>query len=123
VFSVAYVILPFSGTPPAEAIKASLAPSQRGLRAVLEGRPAYVHVDCDLLEPGIVPTEYGVPGGLSLEYLHDALRVIAGGEVVALEVAEFEAAWPARLSGNPAPLLRALSPLLGTCPTGPGPQT
>jgi len=34
-FSVAYVILPFSEIPPAEAIRASLAPFQRGMRGDL----------------------------------------------------------------------------------------
>src|SRR4051794_34900250 len=34
-FSIAYVLLPISDTPPAEAIRASLAPFQRGSRGRL----------------------------------------------------------------------------------------
>jgi len=48
------------------------------------------YLDCDVLEPGIVPTEYRVPGGLDLQQLKGALQVLAECEVVGLEIAEFE---------------------------------
>lgn len=76
-------------------------------------RAAYVHLDCDVLEPGIVPTEYSVAGGLSLQDLADAAEALTAGEVVGLEVGEFEGAWagdPGPVS--PGPLLEALEPLL-----------
>jgi hypothetical protein len=48
-FSLAYVILPVSGTPPAEAVRASLAPFQRGGRGDLpEGLLAF-HDETDAL--------------------------------------------------------------------------
>ncbi len=72
-------------------------------------RPVYVHLDCDVLEPGTVPTDHRVPGGLTLEDLHAAAGVLAGRCVLGVEVGGFEAVWeeggdPA----SPAPLLDAL---------------
>lgn len=83
------------------------------LRTALGGRPAYVHLDCDVLEPGIVPTDYRVSGGFSLAEMHALCEVLAEVEVIGLEIAEFENAWP----GNGAPaspdaLLDALEPLV-----------
>jgi arginase family enzyme len=76
-------------------------------------RPVYVHLDCDVLEPGLVPTEYSVADGLSFADLHAACAALARNEVVGLEVAEFEARW--RETGEPASptaLIDALEPLL-----------
>ena len=83
------------------------------LRSAIAGRPVYVHLDCDVLEPGIVPTEYSVPGGLSLDDLHAACRVIAQHEIVGLEIAELEATPddPAGLMSTSA-LVGALEPLI-----------
>ncbi|POX42760.1 arginase [Streptomyces sp. Ru73] len=84
------------------------------LRAAIAGRPVYVHIDCDVLEPGIVPTDYVVPHGLTLEDLNALADVLAEHEVVGLEIGEFEAG--EGLTGNdttsPGPLLDALQPLL-----------
>jgi arginase len=83
------------------------------LRSAIGGRPIYVHIDCDVLEPGLVPTEYSVPGGLTFDDLHDACRVIAGNEVVGLEIAEFEATPGDDSAANSiAALLDALGPLI-----------
>jgi arginase len=83
------------------------------LRAAIRGRPVYVHLDCDVLEPGIVPTDYMHPGGLSLADLHRCCEVIAEGQVVGLEIAEFQLSWtPAGPAASPGPLLDALGPLL-----------
>lgn len=99
------------------------------LRAALRGRPAYVHVDCDVLEPGQVPHEYSVEGGLDLADLRACAEELSRGEVVGLEVAEFESSWPDGRPGDPTPLVAALSPLLETlsrrapgaaAPAGPG---
>ncbi|MBL3565448.1 arginase family protein [Rhodovulum sulfidophilum] len=79
------------------------------LRSVIAGRPVYVHLDCDALRPGIVPTEYAVEGGLSLDELNACTRVIAEHRLPGLEIAEFEAAWKegiaqAAIGGARAPL-------------------
>ena len=63
------------------------------LRRAIAGRPVYVHLDCDVLNPGIVPTDYVHENGLSLENLRAAFSAIADGEVVGLEIAEFQNAW------------------------------
>jgi arginase family enzyme len=82
------------------------------LRSAIAGRPVYVHLDCDVLDPGIVPTDYRVPAGLSLAALHGICEILAGSEVVGLEIAEFENAWGAGTAEvSPDPLLDALDPL------------
>lgn len=83
------------------------------LGAALAGRPAFVHVDCDVLEPGIVPTDYRVAGGLSLAAFSRLGEVLAKAGLLGLEIAEFESAWPENgLPATPDALLEALSPLL-----------
>ncbi|TCP01291.1 arginase family protein [Rubrivivax gelatinosus] len=83
------------------------------LLAALDGRPVYVHLDCDVLAPGIVPTDYVHDGGLSLADLQQCARRLARSEVVGLEVAEFQCAWhPEGQPVSAAPLVAALSPLL-----------
>ena len=83
------------------------------LRSTIGDRPVYVHIDCDVLEPGLLPTEYSVPDGLTLEDLHDACRVIAGNEAVGLEIAELEATpGEATAASSIAALLDALGPLI-----------
>lgn len=83
------------------------------LRAAVAGRPVYVHLDCDVLEPGIVPTDYVHPAGLSLEDLRQACEVLAESEIVGLEIAEFQNAWlPGGPPVSPGPLLQALRPLV-----------
>lgn len=85
--------------------------AQRLARAV-GNRPVYVHIDCDVLEPGIVPTEYRVPGGLTLEDLRDAAEALTHNELVGLEIAEFEADWDSGTPTSPHPLLAALAPFM-----------
>jgi arginase len=84
-----------------------------GLSDAIAGRAVYVHLDCDVLSPGIVPTDFVVEGGLSLAELHEACTAIAVQELVGLEIAEFQGAW--REGGAPVsawPLVDALTPLL-----------
>ena len=82
------------------------------LAAAVGQRDVYVHLDCDVLEPGIVPLEYEVPGGLTLSDLHACATLLATRRVIGVEIAEFECAW---LDGRPAmpdKLLDAIAPLL-----------
>lgn len=84
-----------------------------GLRTAIAGRPVYVHLDCDVLNPGIVPTDYVHEGGLSLDDLRACCEVVAEHDFLGIEIAEFQNAW--ELGGNPVspdPLLDALEPLL-----------
>jgi arginase family enzyme len=107
--------------PPEQALVESgsirlVAPGQdspQELRAALAGRPAYVHLDCDVLSPGIVPTDYRVPDGFSLGELRALCEILAEGTIIGLEIAEFEDSWAD--NGTPAApdtLLNALEPLI-----------
>lgn len=84
------------------------------LRQAINGRPVYMHLDCDVLEPGIVPTDYVHPEGMALCDLEAACEVLAETEIVGLEVAEFQHTWnEGGLPVSPVPLLKALQPVIG----------
>ncbi|HTI77735.1 MAG TPA: arginase family protein [Mycobacterium sp.] len=84
------------------------------LDAAVGDRPVYFHLDCDVLEPGLVPTDYRVPNGLSFDELRGVANRLADNTIVGVEVAEFEEAWADTGDpGNPQSLLDALSPLVG----------
>ncbi|NHD18166.1 MULTISPECIES: arginase family protein [unclassified Actinopolyspora] len=88
------------------------------LRSAVAGRPVYVHLDCDVLEPGILSTDYRIPGGMTLEQLRAVSEVLANHELVGIELGEFEGggsaedeagqAGAAELVGTVEPLLRSL---------------
>ncbi|MGY1856925.1 arginase family protein [Modestobacter sp. SYSU DS0290] len=79
------------------------------LARVIAGRPVYLHIDCDVHEPGVVATDYAVPGGFTLDDLHTCATVVARSEVVGVEVAEFEGPGSATADD----LVDALAPALG----------
>ncbi|RTY58190.1 arginase family protein [Pantoea sp. YU22] len=82
------------------------------LRKAVAGRPVYLHLDCDVLEPGIVPTDYRSEGGLTLADLSACCDALAESPFSGIEIAEFQHAW--RSGGapvSPEPLLEALTPL------------
>jgi arginase len=84
------------------------------LDSAIDDRPVYFHLDCDVLEPGVVPTDYRVPNGLSLDELGSVARRLAENRIVGVEVAEFEGSWAETgRPGDPGPLLDALAPLVG----------
>lgn len=88
----------------------------QSLDAVIGVRPVYIHVDCDVLDAGIVPTEYAVPDGLSLDDLKRVATRIARNPILGLEIAEFESEWiengkagdPYRVADNLQPVLDAI---------------
>ncbi|PWC12398.1 arginase [Brenneria roseae subsp. americana] len=83
------------------------------LRCAINGRAVYIHLDCDVLNPGIVPTEYEVPGGLSLDDLYHLCQVIAENDIVGAELAEFQISQTENATPvSPASLLDALSPMI-----------
>lgn len=83
------------------------------LDSAVADHPVYFHLDCDVLEPGLVPTDYRVPNGLSLDELGDVARRLAANRVVGIEVAEFEGVWADTGDpGDPGPLLAALAPMV-----------
>jgi len=83
------------------------------LRAAVGSRPIYFHLDCDVLNPGIVPTDYRVPGGLSLIDLRAVADLLARNPVVGVEIGEFQSSeLPGEEPHSPAELLDALAPLI-----------
>lgn len=76
-------------------------------------RPVFVHLDCDVAEPGLLPTEFGVPGGLDLAALRAVAERLARNPLVGLEISEFEAPDdPADGAARAAALMGAIEPLL-----------
>jgi arginase len=83
------------------------------LSSAIADRAIYVHIDCDVLEPGLVPTEYRVRGGLTFDDLRESCHVLAHNEVVGLEIAELEATpGDAAAASSIAGLVDALEPLI-----------
>lgn len=85
----------------------------RRLSEAVAGRPVYVHVDCDVLEPGTVSTDYVVGNGLTLDHLHAGLTVLADGDVVGIQIAEFESGEDQETTAHAASqVVRAIRPVL-----------
>lgn len=83
------------------------------LIAAIANRPVYVHLDCDVLEPGLVPTDFCVNGGLSFESLHTALTALSKMQLIGMEIAEFQNSWRQDSEpASPALLIDAIEPLL-----------
>ncbi|AYJ51118.1 arginase family protein [Rhodococcus sp. P1Y] len=60
------------------------------LRKLVSGRPIYIHIDCDVLEPGTVPTDYAVPDGMTLIQLEECAAALASSEIIGIEIGELE---------------------------------
>jgi arginase len=77
------------------------------LQNALDGRPTYVHLDLDVLDPSVMPAQHPADGGLAPEKLYDLLDAVADScEVVGLEVVCLEDAGLAGLVADTvAPLL------------------
>lgn len=82
------------------------------LCAAASDLPVYVHLDCDVLTAGLLPTEYQVKGGLDFEALHEAAEMLARQHIIGLEIAEFEGTWPDGRPGDLECLLDAMAPLI-----------
>jgi len=75
-------------------------------------RDIYVHLDCDVLEPGQVPLEYEVPGGLTFAELRACATELARRRVVGVEIAEFESQFKDGRPADADALIEAIAPLL-----------
>lgn len=83
------------------------------LDRLIADRPVYFHLDCDVLDPGIMPTDYSVPGGLTLDDLRQVAARLAQNPIVGVEIGEFEDHGDSeRASAQADSLVEALSPLL-----------
>jgi arginase len=73
----------------------------------------YIHIDCDVLNPGIVPTEFNVANGLSADELRSACELLAAHDIVGLEIAEFQSVWSdSGAEASPRPIIAAVAPLI-----------
>ena len=83
------------------------------LDRLIGDRPVYFHLDCDVLDPGIMPTDYSVPDGLTLDDLTRVAARLARNHVVGVEIGEFEDHGdPALARARADRLVAALDPLL-----------
>lgn len=71
-----------------------LAPADSTPERVLElidGRPVWIHVDWDVLEPGYIPAAYRVGEGMLPHQIAAIFAALPAGSVRGIELAEFEA--------------------------------
>ncbi|MGN7965138.1 arginase family protein [Microbacterium sp. 22179] len=71
-----------------------LAPADSTPERVLElidGRPVWIHVDWDVLEPGYIPAAYRVGEGMLPHQIASIFAALPAGSVRGIELAEFEA--------------------------------
>jgi arginase family enzyme len=92
--------------PPAEV-------SPEAVLAAVGDAPVWVHVDWDVLEPGYVPADYDVPGGLLPTQIRAILAAFPKDRVLGVELAEFNVpADEAKAEAALATILDTVSPLL-----------
>ena len=104
----------------ATVVGASVVETLVAVKNALDGAPVYVHLDLDVLDPGIFPAQFPAPGGLAPEKLFDLLEaVLEDCELVGLEVTAFEAPEDEEERSEAAALaLHVLEPLLEAVPAG-----
>ncbi len=52
--------------------------------------PVWVHIDWDVMNPGLIPAAYAIANGLHVQQLRDALAAIPTSQIAGIELAEFE---------------------------------
>lgn len=57
----------------------------------INGKQVWIHIDWDVLEPGFVPADYKVTGGMMPKQLIAILEAISPEQLVGFELAEFQA--------------------------------
>ncbi|MGH2715143.1 MAG: arginase family protein [Thermoleophilaceae bacterium] len=76
----------------ATVIGASVVETLVAVKNALDGSPAFVHLDLDVLDPEEFPAAVPAPGGLSSDKLYDLMEAVAeDSELVGLEITAFEA--------------------------------
>jgi arginase family enzyme len=81
------------------------------LQNALDGAPAYVHLDLDVLDPEVFPAQFPAPGGITAEKLFDLLDAVADAcEVIGVEITAFEA--PVEAEDLAELVAHVVSPLL-----------
>jgi arginase len=76
----------------ATVIGASVVETLVAVQNALDGAPAFVHLDLDVLDPEEFPAAVPAPGGLSSDKLYDLMEAVAeDSELVGVEITAFEA--------------------------------
>nr|WP_276509253.1 arginase family protein [Pseudoclavibacter chungangensis] len=60
------------------------------VNSIVAGRPVWIHIDWDVLEPGFIPAAYRVADGLLPHEVASILAELPAGTVRGVELAEFE---------------------------------
>jgi arginase len=76
----------------ATVIGASVVETLVAVKNALDGAPAFIHLDLDVLDPEEFPASFPAPGGLSSDKLYDLMEAVAeDSELVGVEITAFEA--------------------------------
>jgi arginase/N-omega-hydroxy-L-arginine amidinohydrolase len=59
--------------------------------SAISGARVWIHVDWDVLEPGFVPADYKIPGGMLPAQLRAIFEAVPPAQLVGIELAEFQA--------------------------------
>jgi arginase len=80
-----------------------------GVAAAVRSRPVFLHLDCDILDPALLPAAFPAAGGLSFAALSALLADLAG-QLVGAEVTSIAAEAAEPLADLLTPLLRTPPP-------------
>jgi arginase family enzyme len=95
-------------------IGASAVETLVAVKNALDGAPAFIHLDLDVLDPEEFPAAVPAPGGLSSDKLYDLMEAVAeDSELVGVEITAFEAPEDEDARADMAETaMRVLDPLL-----------
>lgn len=68
--------------------------SPEAVQELVAGRPVWIHVDWDVLEPGYIPAAYKIPSGLLPRQVAAIFAALPSESIRGVELAEFEAGDP-----------------------------
>lgn len=85
---------------------------QEELAATIAGRDVFVHFSSDVMRPGIVPTDFKVADGLTIDTVAATARTLAGEHVIGLQLSELEHDPTDRFSTSAQLVVEMLAPLL-----------
>ncbi|MFB9746554.1 arginase family protein [Leifsonia shinshuensis] len=85
---------------------------QEELAATIAGREVFVHFSADVLQPGIVLTDYQVANGLTIDTVVATARTLAAERVIGLQLSELEHDPTDRFNTSAQLVVEMLSPLL-----------
>jgi len=79
------------------------------LASLIRGRPIYIHLDLDVLEPGLVETEYSVPDGLAVDDVREIISTAERlGHLLGIEISEFNSTEDSYISAAARAIARML---------------